>query len=578
MSSSINPTSIPSVSALRHQLGYGDSDPSSCQSKLFQDSVRAFRKTFKTRQGYEGSAMYEWKSPEHQSALEEMAHEFLDRDGNGARLWPDEHAQGSVRKLKYSRHGTKIKRILKQLFWRMNLQQHRNGKYRKNKVKTGNVHTRTLDGRGSHENPIDVDEIEESLENSSAVGMPSTSSSTKTDKAAAPSKIVDPYELDSTSEEVQGLLQLQRGVATDFQREPEGHGQEVENNSNDPYNLTSSTGPMEDRQLAPYAEMNPSEPPPKRPRVDTMQSLHQTSKKKRDEAPVDPQTSLTSPRKRNAPQRDGILTGERLSEALQAMDKDSPPEMNAGTMSSGAHLEVPGGSVTGGQAESDLHKGEANAEDVEDREDSVDAFIDEATKQLYVETDTRSIQQDEVISSTEASAPVDTSCPTSPTMEHRKTVSFLVDMRRSQTMAVEPIENDGSSQTAPLRQARVKFVYRIITRSPTRRSCIWKPRGSFRTKTLAELENELPLEFERSELKYLLIRLEARDTHADQIIPCGREDEFDALKRHLVDFIRHCVVESLPGEEVSVFIDIEPLSTLDSMEKSSEVEHIMFDW
>lgn len=57
----------------------------------------------------------------------------------------------------------------------MNLQQHRNEKYRKNKGKTGNIHIRKFDGRGSHEDPIDVDEIEESLESSSALTMLGTS-------------------------------------------------------------------------------------------------------------------------------------------------------------------------------------------------------------------------------------------------------------------------------------------------------------------------------------------------------------------------------------------------------------------
>ncbi|KAJ3949644.1 uncharacterized protein N0V96_000768 [Colletotrichum fioriniae] len=505
-----------------------------------------------------------------------MVQAFLDHDGNGARLWPDEHAQGSVKKLKYSLHGTKIQRILKQLFWRMNLQQHRNGKYRKNKVKTGNVNIRTLDGRGSHEDPIDVDEIEESLESSSAVEMLTTSNSTTTDQAAAPSKILDPYEIDSTSEEVQGLLQSQREVGADHCCEPEGHDQEVGNTFKDPF--TSPTGPIEDRQFAPYAEMNPSEPPPNRPRVNTMQSLHQTSKGKRDDDPVDPQASRTSPRKRHAPQRDGLITGERLTEAWQAMDKDSPPEMVADAMSSAAHLEVPGGSFAGVEEESGLHIHENSAENVIDRETSVDAFADEMVTRLTAETEIHSLQQDEVVTSTETSEPADTSRQESPAVERKKTVSFLADMRRSETMAAEPIESKDSPQTAQTRQARVKFVYRIITRYPTRRSCIWKPRGSFRTKTLAELEDELPLRFERSELKYLLVRLEARDTHADQIIPCGREEEFDALKRHLADFIRHRIAESLPGEEVSVFIDIEPLPTLDSTEKSSEVESITFDW
>ncbi|KXH41655.1 hypothetical protein CNYM01_09832 [Colletotrichum nymphaeae SA-01] len=574
MSSSVNPTSIPPISTLRQKLGYGDSHSANYQSISFYESVRAFRKTFVTSQGYEGSAMHDWKSSEHQSALEEMAQAFLDCDGNGTRLWPDEPVQDSLNKLKYSVHGTRIKRILKQLFWRMNLQQHRNEKYRKNKGKTGNIHIRTFDGRGSHGDPIDVDEIEESLKGSSALGMLGTSSLARIDMTAARSRSFDLSEIDSTSEEPQELLEWQREVGTDLQHKPEGHGQGVENTSDqNPF-----AGPTEDRQFAPYAEMNPSEPPTKRPRVDSIDSSHQTSKEKRDNTPVGPRGSRTSSRKRQEPQRDGFATGQRLSEALQAMEDECSLERDAGAISCEANLEVPDSSFTGVRGEPGLHIRENNAENVTDRETSTDAFADEMISQLNAETEMHSLQHEEVITSTETSAPADTSRQMSPAVERKKTVSFLADMRRSETMAVEPNESIDSPQTTPLRQARVKFVYRIITRYPTRRSCIWKPRGSFRTKTLAELEDELPLQFERSELKYLLIRLEARDTHADQIVSCGREDEFDALKRHLVDFIRCCIAESLPDEVVSVFIDIEPLPTLDSTEKSSERELITFDW
>lgn len=107
MASSVNPTSIPPISTLRQKLGFGDCHSENYQSISFYESVRAFRKTFVTSQGYEGGALHEWRSSEHQSALEEMVQAFLDCDGNGARFWPDEPVQDSLNKLKHSVHGTR---------------------------------------------------------------------------------------------------------------------------------------------------------------------------------------------------------------------------------------------------------------------------------------------------------------------------------------------------------------------------------------------------------------------------------------------------------------------------------------
>ncbi|KAK1676287.1 hypothetical protein BDP55DRAFT_662195 [Colletotrichum godetiae] len=549
MAPSISPSSIPFISALRKKLGYGDSRSEHCQSILFYDSVRTFRKTFVSSQGHESSAVHDWKSSENQRALDEMVQAYLDRDGNGPRLWPDESVQNWVNKLKYSVHETKIKRILKQLFWRMNLQQHQYLKYKKSKEKTDKTDTRTLDGRGlSHEDPIDVDEFEKPLANSNAAETPGTSSSTKTDKPPASPKVIEP------------------AFHPGSDQAPEGYDQQAENTSLNYHTFAamSSAGPNEDRQFAPYAEMNPSEPPAKRQKVDNIESSDQKSKEKRDKTPTDIRTSRVSPRKRKIPQRDGFATAEQLS----AIDDNYPSEIDNAAISSEAHLEASGGSFTGARG----------GPDVRARVDSVEDFADETIVQQNTEIEMHSPRPDEDVNSPEASAPVDPSRQATPGVDRKKAVSSLADMRRSETMAPEPVESFNLPQTASLRQARVKFVYRIITRYPSRRSCIWKPKGSFRTKTLAELEDELPLQFERSKLQHLLLRMEARDTHAEQMILCGREDEFDALKRHLADFIRDCIAESIPGEEVSVFIDIEPLSTSDSTEKSSEVEHIAFEW
>ncbi|KAF7547736.1 hypothetical protein G7Z17_g7514 [Cylindrodendrum hubeiense] len=58
----------------------------------------------------------------HQDALLEMTQMFLERDGNGARFWPDDPTSPEYRGLKYSTHCRDIKRGITQLFWRLSQQ------------------------------------------------------------------------------------------------------------------------------------------------------------------------------------------------------------------------------------------------------------------------------------------------------------------------------------------------------------------------------------------------------------------------------------------------------------------------
>lgn len=86
-----------------------------------------------------------------------MTTAYLEKEGNGALFWPDEESAAHYNRWQYSKHHTRIKRLIKQLFFRLNQQQHRNNKY-KNKVKKEPL---DLDNRGRNvENPIDVDAID----------------------------------------------------------------------------------------------------------------------------------------------------------------------------------------------------------------------------------------------------------------------------------------------------------------------------------------------------------------------------------------------------------------------------------
>ena len=79
-------TLVPSITALRTELGYGDAkDP---RSQVFYDDVRAFRKKFITSNDIKGKDLHQWKEVSHQVGLKEMATAYLDTYRNGFLFWP----------------------------------------------------------------------------------------------------------------------------------------------------------------------------------------------------------------------------------------------------------------------------------------------------------------------------------------------------------------------------------------------------------------------------------------------------------------------------------------------------------
>ncbi|KAL2126764.1 hypothetical protein VTI74DRAFT_279 [Chaetomium olivicolor] len=146
---------IPSITALRNELDYGDARLPRCAA--FYDDTRAFRKKFITSRGVAGTELHDWRSRDGQAALTEMTLAYLDKEGNGSLFWPDDKSSDKYNKYQYSKDHTRIKRLVKQLFFRLNQQQFRNKKY---KHKTGPSNKPT-DNRGNSEaTAIDVDAVE----------------------------------------------------------------------------------------------------------------------------------------------------------------------------------------------------------------------------------------------------------------------------------------------------------------------------------------------------------------------------------------------------------------------------------
>ncbi|KAJ2977223.1 hypothetical protein NUW58_g7877 [Xylaria curta] len=128
MSYQIPAANLPKITALRRELDYGDTG--SHRYSAFVDDVRVFRKKFVTKNGVSGTSLHNWKSQEHQSGLSEMTAAYLDTNGNGLLFWPDDPSAENANKFQYSRDNAKIKKLMKQLFFRLNEQQYRNEKYK----------------------------------------------------------------------------------------------------------------------------------------------------------------------------------------------------------------------------------------------------------------------------------------------------------------------------------------------------------------------------------------------------------------------------------------------------------------
>lgn len=79
-----NQTAIPSVTALRAQLGYGDAKKE--MFTKFKNAMLSSRDVFVSDGGLHGKDLIDWKSRDQQNALSKMVQSFLDRDGNPQRF------------------------------------------------------------------------------------------------------------------------------------------------------------------------------------------------------------------------------------------------------------------------------------------------------------------------------------------------------------------------------------------------------------------------------------------------------------------------------------------------------------
>jgi hypothetical protein len=93
------------------------------------------------------------------------------------------------------------------------------------------------------------------------------------------------------------------------------------------------------------------------------------------------------------------------------------------------------------------------------------------------------------------------------------------------------------------------------------------------------LEEELPIQLEWPQFKHSDFQLIAPNARAGHFVCRGREDQFDALKRHLVGIIQDCIADTPCGKTSLVEFGIELLADVNSVRKWWTVKELTdFDW
>ncbi|KAH0422379.1 hypothetical protein CcaCcLH18_12838 [Colletotrichum camelliae] len=521
---------ISGVTALRRELGFDDSHHE------FINTVRYFRLRFKSSQGLPGRDLIEWKSVAHQNALSEMVEAFLERDGHGEKFWPDEETAYSLNKLTYWNRKDLISDVMRQLFWRLNVQSHRNNKYSKNKKCPAK---KAPKGRGlSHDDPVDLDSVGRIT--SAAAASISVNPGPHHDLVIDPA-LYGPYEPPTIDQN-----------AKDPYRVHKSHGLDIQLPNNQPmFAVMSSTSNPKNKA-----------PSKKRPRTDAATATQPSSLAKRSRRSITTGAMRSPPEKRRIRNREGceppddFLATRRSSERLSTPEEvgdNTPKHLRDNTRKETTSAANTSDPMITYQKRPPLTPITEGVIDQDDR-DFTSTFLKEVAMQLNGEGHSYSAQ--EGVETPQLGAPI---AQMSTTQELGNDVTSL-SSERSTIVTVDsvsehsnglPVFVDKSGKTQGPAGPRVNempqavlvpkvyihFAYNVITRYPKRRSMPWTPDGSFKEKTLSGLMRELPVDLQDARMKYLHFSAVILEADAAYDVHDGQEDEFARMKRSLAKFI-----------------------------------------
>ncbi|KAK1982950.1 hypothetical protein LZ30DRAFT_589468 [Colletotrichum cereale] len=582
-----NPTALPTITALREALNYGDAKSLQCQA--FNDDLRAYRKKFVSSHGLEGSHLHDWKSRVHQSALTEMTQTFLDRDGNGRRYWPDDEASAHYNGMRYSSDRARIKRIMKQLFFRLNLQQHRNTKYRKSKPDEGDIHKR------SGKTPSDAIDLDQIAEGSSNVPGSDPEESPRSAKDpnftissdATNADVIDPLLLGSQHHH--GSTQEPRRDPYHVPESPEPRFQPTQGQ---PVFGTMRVTPLgQARRSVSHSEDEPRAKRAKRGGSSCTSKTHSGSMEL-NENHADALVNRISPRRRKQRFIPDMAPPERWAEACESPRSISSSAAAAGDIEAAGPDAEPLANEPSTAFQPPPRPPQPSVEDILD-EDFVNNYVSYATEDPNSElrlhtteaalhpTGSNTAPLAQMLPDKTAFAVLPLASPTT----GQPSSSLPSPALAPSTGPGNPVEERDAakeekraSMAPPAKKPPVEFVYRVITRQPAYRGDHWVPTGNFRDKTISELEAELPIRVRAADLiglRFVLLHV-GSETRAEQIVPRGHGEMFAAAKRYFDGVIRSCIARTAGGGRALIEFEIEALT--DEKPVVDETFEEAFDW
>ncbi|EFQ25681.1 uncharacterized protein GLRG_00825 [Colletotrichum graminicola M1.001] len=461
-----------------------------------------------------------------------MTEAFLEHRNNGSFFWPDYEPTYQPESMRYSVDREKIKDLLHQFFWRQNEGSPRSANSLQ--IKTEENQPQVSDGPGANFNdPIDLTDFD-------GEGPPPPN------RSARSATLPQFRTLPGTSPDVVAMDPAWLGVQSPLSSEPETNEDSYQENRSpglgtyidrcQPSN--NWTSPFsEDPPVAPYANMQPST---------------DTGHQKTDNSTL----ARTRSSKR----------GKKRSAVVDANRESSRRKHVVAGAASASGTVPPGNPLTGAREEMDNPKITTGSLI---NEGPADATV--GTTNLHNDSEvreqrtTQSAERNTQLSLDKGKAPLYNPLgflqPHSPAVPSNSSevrhADQVTGIRRSEGQGTVP----GPS---PLSTARVEFRYRVISHYPVHRSVPWRS-ARIRSKTLADLENELDLD--ASHTKVLRFSLEAPGSLAEQLVYRGREDEFNAMKQHFEDWIRKYIANKATGDRVLVQFEIEGLIDDDSLDR-----------
>ncbi|KAK2024647.1 hypothetical protein LX32DRAFT_666544 [Colletotrichum zoysiae] len=469
-----------------------------------------------------------------------MAGAFLEHGDNGRFFWPDDGPSAGPDALSFSNNREDIKELLYQLFWREN-QSSSQRSPKSSRIKTEGNEFRMIPDGSTLERPFVISDDDDERPPSPDLSARPAAVPHFRDYPEAPGR----GSVDRAEDGAYFRPATETMADEDPYQEDESPGLSEYINSigRDIWAPMSSGNPP----AAPTADMHPFM---EHPKTNEPTSTPATSSRRGQKRPAPAVASRSSSRKKTARREDFHATQEQHAAAGTASAAEAEPTGNPLTSVRGRMDNVrPTTESSADAAPTDAAAGTANL-----RNDS-ELRERETTRSVVRNTQSSQAKGKARASPLHPLRPLSPAIPSSSSaIRHADQVP---DTGRSEGQMTAP-------EPSPRGEGRLDFRYRVISHYPRHRSVPWQS-GKIGSKTLADLEDELPLDLDASRASVLRFLVTTPGTSAEHLVSRGREDEFDALKQHFSYWIRNQIAKEADGKSLMVQFEIEALTDDDPL-------------